>query len=145
MSKLARALTLAAMLAAMNLAGMTAVAQTHASDHATSRPNAQHQVTSQQQSTGDVATRAALAQERYYSTWGYGDTTTPAPAEPSRQPAWPVIALSVLAAVGRWSPGSPCWPPAAPPAANGPARPPDQARRQPCDAPSFSPWPLPAP
>jgi hypothetical protein len=44
-------------------------------------------------------TRAALAQERYYSTWGYGGTSTPAPAEPSGQPTWLVIALAVLAAV----------------------------------------------
>jgi hypothetical protein len=46
------------------------------------------------------ATRTALAQERYYSTWGYGGASAPAaPAEPSGQPAWLVIALAVLAAV----------------------------------------------
>ena len=45
-------------------------------------------------------TRAALAQERYYSTWGYGDTSAPAaPAPPSGQPAWLVITLAVLVAV----------------------------------------------
>jgi hypothetical protein len=44
-------------------------------------------------------TRAALAQERYYSTWGYGEASTPAPAEPSGQPTWLVIALAALAAV----------------------------------------------
>jgi hypothetical protein len=44
-------------------------------------------------------TRTALAQERYYSTWGYGGASTPAPAEPSGQPTWLVIALAVLAAV----------------------------------------------
>jgi hypothetical protein len=48
----------------------------------------------------EAATQAALAQERYYSTWGDGDTSAPAvPAEPSGQPAWLVIALAVLAAV----------------------------------------------
>jgi hypothetical protein len=98
MSKLGRALTLAAMLAAMSLTGTTAVAQTHANDDATSRPDAQQQVTSQQQPTRD-ATRAALAQERYYSTWAYGDASTPAPAHPGRRPAWLAIGLSVLAAV----------------------------------------------
>jgi hypothetical protein len=98
MSKLGRALTLAAMLAAMSLTGTTAVAQTHADDDATSRPDAQQQVTSQQQSARD-ATRAALAQERYHSTWGYGDASAPAPADPGRQPAWLAIGLSVLAAV----------------------------------------------
>ena len=45
----------------------------------------------------DAATRAALAQERHHSTWGYGGTS--APAEPPGQPAWLVIALAVLAAV----------------------------------------------
>jgi hypothetical protein len=45
----------------------------------------------------DPATRAALAQERHHSTWGYSGT--PAPAEPPGQPAWLVIALAVLAAV----------------------------------------------
>jgi hypothetical protein len=45
-------------------------------------------------------TRTALAQERYYSTWGYGGASAPAaPAEPSGQPTWLVIALAVLAAV----------------------------------------------
>ena len=49
---------------------------------------------------GDAATRAALAQERHYSTWGYGGASAPAtPAEPSGQPTWLVIALAVLAAV----------------------------------------------
>jgi hypothetical protein len=49
---------------------------------------------------GDAATRTALTRERYYSTWGYGGASAPAaPAEPSGQPAWLVIALAVLAAV----------------------------------------------
>ena len=103
MSKLARALTLAATLAAMSLAPMTALAQTQASDHATTEDAAHRatvrQVTSGQQAAADTAHRRLLAQERYYSTWRSGDGPTPAPAEPSRQPAWLVIALSVLAAV----------------------------------------------
>ena len=101
MSKLARALTLAATLAAMSLAPMTAVAQTQASDHATSE-DAAHRATVRrvtQQAAADTAHRRLLAQERYYSTWRSGDGPTPAPAEPSRQPAWLVIALGVLAAV----------------------------------------------
>ena len=49
---------------------------------------------------GDAATRAALAEERHYSTWDYQDTSAPAtPAEPGGQPTWLVIALAVLAAV----------------------------------------------
>ena len=100
MSKLARALALAAMLATMSLAGMTA-AQAQATDQARQIEKAwrQHQVTAQRQSTAD-ATQAALAEERHYSTWGYGGASAPAtPAEPSGQPTWLVIALAVLAAV----------------------------------------------
>jgi lysylphosphatidylglycerol synthetase-like protein (DUF2156 family) len=100
MSKLARALALAAMLATMSLAGMTA-AQAQATDQARQIEKAwrQHQVTAQRQSTAD-ATQAALAQERHYSTWDYQDTSAPAtPAEPGGQPTWLVIALAVLAAV----------------------------------------------
>jgi hypothetical protein len=52
------------------------------------------------QAAADAAHRRLLAQERYYSTWGYGGASTPAaPAAPSGQPAWLVIALAVLAAV----------------------------------------------
>ena len=36
----------------------------------------------------------ALAQERYYSTWGYGDTPTPAAAQPSGQPGWLLASLA---------------------------------------------------
>ena len=100
MSKLARALALAAMLATMSLAGMTA-AQAQATDQARQIEKAwrQHQVTAQRQSTAD-ATQAALAEERHYSTWDYQDTSAPAtPAEPGGQPTWLVIALAVLAAV----------------------------------------------
>ena len=79
MSRLARALMLAATLAATTLAGLTAAAQAHpASD--------------------DAARRQALAQERYYSTWRAGDPTAAAPAPPSRQPAWLVPAIGALAA-----------------------------------------------
>jgi hypothetical protein len=141
MSKLARAVVLVAMLAAVNLAGQVAVAQAHTgveflatADHAvasqeqlsadatirrllarerSSIPNAAHPrlLLAEERSTllnlanGTSAqaqatdTRATLAQERYYSTWGYGGASIPAPAEPSGQPTWLVIALAVLAAV----------------------------------------------
>jgi hypothetical protein len=151
MSKLARPLLLVAMLAAMNLAAMTAVAQAHTSnDPASTRHRALGRVaflaTDQPSGQADAAvrrllarerstipdtapahprllldeerssllnlpndtsaqaqatdTRAALAQERYYSAWDYGGASAPAaPAEPSGQPAWLVIALAVLAAV----------------------------------------------
>ena len=144
MSKLARPLMLVAMLATMNLAAMTAVAQAHTSNDpastrhralgrvaflATDQPSGQADATvrrllARERSSipgeapahpllldeersallnipnGDAATRAALAQERHYSTWDYQDTSAPAtPAEPGGQPTWLVIALAVLAAV----------------------------------------------
>jgi hypothetical protein len=79
MSRLARTLALAAMLAAMTLAGLTAVAQA-------------------QPTQDDTVKRAAEAQERYYSTWSYGDTPAPVVDEPSGQPGWLVPAIGVLAA-----------------------------------------------
>ena len=122
MSKLTRALALAAMLAAMNLAGMTAAAHaTQASDRPTSQdakhPATQDRVTAPQQAAADTAHRRelaqersystwgytnpavqqALAQERYYSTWSYSNTPGPAPAKPSTQPDWLVPGLGVLA------------------------------------------------
>jgi hypothetical protein len=147
MSRLTRALALGVALAAMNLAGATAVAQAHANDDPASNRHralgrleflaaADHAVASleqnptdaveqfrrgerasqeqnptdaveqfrrgerasQEQTTTDAAIQAGLAQERYYSTWGYADTPTPAPAEPSGQPDWLVLGLGVLAA-----------------------------------------------
>ena len=117
MSKLARALTLAAMLAAMNLAGMTALAQAHPTDQATAQPT-RHPVTSPQQAAdaahrrllaqersystsdyGDPAIQQALAQERFYSSSSYGSASAPAPAEGSGQAGWLTPALGVLAAV----------------------------------------------
>jgi hypothetical protein len=130
MSKLARALALVAMLAALNLTGMTTIAQAHARDPASQRHRAlgqlelpaaaDHAVASREQTTRDdtlerrlaeehhysgtsreenPAIQQALAQERYYSTWGYGDTSAPAAAEPGGQPGWLTTALAVLAAV----------------------------------------------
>jgi hypothetical protein len=128
MSRRARALILGVALVAINLAGMTAVAQAHTTaDPASQRHRALGQVeflatadhavaaqeqptdaveqfrrgerASQEQTTTDNAIRAGLAQERYYSTWGYGDTPAPVPAEPSGQPDWLIPAIGVLAAV----------------------------------------------
>jgi hypothetical protein len=110
MSKLARALVLGAMLAAMNLAGMTAVAQAQANDEGKDarRPPTQGQVgetwrkrpvTSQQQAAADTAHRRQTAQEQ-----SYNPRTTPAqvpapvPDEPSRPTGWLLASLGVLAA-----------------------------------------------
>jgi hypothetical protein len=98
MSKLTRVLALAAMLAAMTLAGLTAVAQAQPTGNDAVELFRRGERASLEQPTSDSVTRAAEAQERYYSTWSYGDTPAPAPAEPGGQPDWLVPALGVLAA-----------------------------------------------
>jgi hypothetical protein len=125
MSRLTRALVLAATLAATTLAALTA-AQAHPNDDPTSNRRralgqlglltAEHAVASQEQPTDaveqfrrgeqasqeqpttDTAAQAGLARERYYSNWGYADSPAPAPDEPSGQPDWLVLGLGVLAA-----------------------------------------------
>ena len=97
MSRLARALMLAATLAATTLAGLTAAAQAHPSDDARRQALAQERYYTSFDRQ-DNATQAALAQQRYYSTWRAGDPTAAAPAPPSRQPAWLVPAIGALAA-----------------------------------------------
>jgi hypothetical protein len=99
MSRLARALVLAATLAATTLAGLTAAAQAHpASDDAARRQALAQERYYSTWGYGAPAVRQALAQERYYSTWRAGDPTAAAPAPPSRQPAWLVPAIGALAA-----------------------------------------------
>jgi hypothetical protein len=118
MSRLARTLTLTAVLAAINLAGLTAIAQAqtttgdavelyrrgeHASQDQPTGDSVKRAAQAQERyystwSYGDPAAEQALAQERYYSTWGYGDTPAPVPAQPSRRPGWLLPAIGVLAA-----------------------------------------------
>jgi hypothetical protein len=129
MSRLARTLMLVTMLAAMNLAAMTAVAQAHTSDdpastrhRAVGRP--EFLATDQPSGQADATVRRLLARER-------STTPTTAPAHPrllldeerssllnlpnaaptqatspvrpapppSRQAGWPIPALGALAAV----------------------------------------------
>ena len=115
MSKLVRAAALAAMLAAMNLAGVTAVAQAHTTYHATRqdawRPpsdrqvsKAQHQrrVPSPEQAAADAAhLRLLLAEQRSSIPNGApAHAISPMrPAEPSGQAGWLAPALGVLAVV----------------------------------------------
>jgi hypothetical protein len=119
MSKLARALTIGAMLAAMNLAAMTAIAQAQPPDGVEQfrrgERASQEQSTpaeaveefrrgeraSQEQTTADATVRRLLARERSSLPSG-----TPAqvpvpvqPPEPSGQPDWLVPAIGALAAV----------------------------------------------
>jgi hypothetical protein len=113
MSKLARALALVAMLAAMNLAGMTAVAHAYPLDPATQRHRAlgqleslaaaDHAVASREQSTADATARRLLARERTsIPNLAPAKAQAASPvraAEPGGQPGWLTPALSVLAAV----------------------------------------------
>ena len=96
MSKLGRALALVAMLAAMNLAGSTAVAHAYPVDPGTDRP-----ITAQRQSTGDATLRRVLARERSsIPNVAPAQVASPMlPAEPGGQPGWLTPALSVLSAV----------------------------------------------
>jgi hypothetical protein len=115
MSRLTRALVLGAMLAALNLAGMTAVAHAYpldpAADHAVAaqqqNPTDAQELfrrgerASQEQTAADAAVRRQLARERFSIPSG-----TPAqvpapvqPGEPSGQPDWLVPAIGGLAAV----------------------------------------------
>jgi hypothetical protein len=110
MSRLARMLALGAMLA-MTLTGLTAAAQAQptagveqrASQDQPTSDSVKRAAEAQERyystwSYGDPAAERALAQERYYSTWRYGDTPAPAPAQPSRRPGWLLPAIGVLAA-----------------------------------------------
>ena len=111
MSKRARTLIFGATLAAMNLAGLTAVAQAQASDPdgkgarrlATERQAAETErerpVTAQQQAAADAALQRVLARERFSIPSQTPDQpTAPAPPEPSGQPSWLVASLGGFAA-----------------------------------------------
>jgi hypothetical protein len=108
MSKLTRTLVLGAMLAVMNLAAMTTVAQAQAND-ARRQPTEgqveesrrQPQLASQEQTAANAALRRQLARERFSIPSGT-PAQVPAPTradEPSGQPSWLIASLSVLAAV----------------------------------------------
>jgi hypothetical protein len=110
MSKLARTLILGATLAAMNLAGLTAVAHAQATNEAKDarRPPTERQVgepwrhaqvPSQQQAAADTAHRRELARE-HSSIPSATPAQVPAPAsaEPSGTPGWLLASLAVLAA-----------------------------------------------
>ena len=112
MSKRARALILGATLAAMNLAGLTAVAHAQANHDpdgkearrlATERqagePRRHGQVASPEQPAADAALRRVLARERHSLPSGTpAQVPAPVPDEPSGPPGWLLASLGVLAA-----------------------------------------------
>jgi hypothetical protein len=110
MSKLTRALILGATLAAMNLAGLTAVAHAQANHDpdgkdarrlATERQAGEtrrgHPVTAQQQAAADATLQRVLARERFSVPSGTpAQPTAPVPPEPSGQPSWLLASLGGL-------------------------------------------------
>jgi hypothetical protein len=112
MSKRSRTLILGATLAAMNLAGLTAVAHAQANNDPDGkdarRPPTERQVgetwrhrqvASPEQTAADAALQRQLARERHSIPSGTpAQTTAPDPTEPSGPPGWLLASLAVLAA-----------------------------------------------
>jgi hypothetical protein len=106
MSKRTRALILAAMVAAMNLAAMTTVAQAQANDQPARRPPTQGQVGEswhQRQVTAEQPTIASDArrpptESQVGESWRHQTSVPGRPAEPGGQPGWRIASLGFLAA-----------------------------------------------
>jgi hypothetical protein len=111
MSKRTRALVLAATLAAMHLAGLTAVAHAQANDpdgKVARRPPSERQVgeawrhahvATPEQTAADAALQRQLARERFsIPNATPARTTAPVPDEPNGQPGWLLASVGVLAA-----------------------------------------------
>ena len=109
MSKLARTLVFAATLAAMNLAGLTAVAQGQSSDQPTSnrdtrQPPTQAQVgeawrhpqVAPEEPTVAGDTRRPPTESQVGESWRHPTGAPVRSAEPSGPPGWLVASLSVL-------------------------------------------------
>jgi hypothetical protein len=109
MPKRTRTLVIGATLAAMHLAGLTAVAQAQATNEAkdTRRPPNERQVGEawrhdqaalQQHTAADAALRRQLARERFsIPSQTPNQPTIPAPAEPNGQPSWILASLGGFA------------------------------------------------
>jgi hypothetical protein len=110
MSKRTRALILGATLAAMNLAGLTAVVQANDDPDGKDarRPPTERQVgeswrhgqaATPEQTAADAALQRQLARERHSIPSGTpAQAPAPIPPEPSGSPGWLLAALAVLAA-----------------------------------------------
>ena len=108
MFKLARALTLVAMLAAINLAGMTAVAQAQTTDQPSRQADAtvRRLLARERSSIPDAAHPRLLLDEDRSTLLNLPDRTPAQPtsptrpaAEPSRSAGWLTPTLGALAAV----------------------------------------------
>ena len=113
MSRLTRTLIVGATLTAMNLVGMTAVAQAHINDQPTAtqpalRPPTERQVgeswrqrqpASKEQAAADATLQRVQASERFSIPSGTpAQAPTPMPAEPSRPLGWLTASLVMLVA-----------------------------------------------
>jgi hypothetical protein len=107
MSNRTRALILASMVAALNLAAMSAVAQAQANDEHARRPPTQSQVGEswhQPQVTAEQPTIASDArrpptQSQVGESWRHQTSVPGRPAEPGGLPSWVMASLGLLAAV----------------------------------------------
>ena len=105
MSRRTRALILASMVAALNLAAMSAVAQARAYDEHARRPPTQGQVGEswhQRQVTAEQPTIASDArrpptESQVGESWRHQTSVPGRPAEPGRQPGWRIASLVFLA------------------------------------------------
>jgi hypothetical protein len=111
MSKLVRALVLGATLAAMNLAGLTAVASAQSTHEPTSNQDARQPPTERQvgeawrhpqiapeEPTVAGDTRRPPTERQVGESWRHPTSAPVPPAEPGGQPGWLVASLGVLAA-----------------------------------------------
>jgi hypothetical protein len=108
MSKLTRTLIIGATLAAMHLAGMTAIAHAQANDEPVMQPPTEGQVgeswrhrqaASPEQTAADAALKRVQARERFaIPNPTPAQAPAPVPARPSSQPGWLVASLAVLVA-----------------------------------------------
>jgi hypothetical protein len=107
MSTRTRALILAAMVAAMNLAAMSAVAHAQANDQPARRPPTQGQVGEswhQRQVTAEQPniasdTRRPPTQRQVGESWRHQTDVPAQPVEPSGLPSWVMASIGLLAAV----------------------------------------------
>ena len=106
MSKLTRTLIIGATLAAMHLAGMTAVAQAQANDQPARRPPTQGQVGESCHQRRDPAEQPTIASDarrpptesQVGESWRHQTSVPGRPAEPGGQPGWRIASLGFLAA-----------------------------------------------
>jgi hypothetical protein len=105
MSNLTRTLIIGTTLAAMHLAGMTAVAQAQANDQPVMQPPTERQVGEpwRQQGTAEEPTvagdtRRPPTEAQVGESWRHPTGAPVGPAEPTGQPDWLVASLAVLAA-----------------------------------------------